>query len=114
MPWWIWLLLALFMLAMIIAGFVYAGLHGYHALKDLGAVGHEVGKRFVRMKQTHDGERQSDPPLCRCCACQSREARASCPRMGQMEAIQQLIHSSVHSWIHCHATTSSSSQHGHQ
>lgn len=63
MPWWIWLLLALFMLAMIIAGFVYAGLHGYHALKDLGAVGHEVGKRFARMEQTHDGERQSDPPL---------------------------------------------------
>ena len=28
MPWWIWLILALFMLAMIVAGLIYAALMG--------------------------------------------------------------------------------------
>ena len=27
MPWWIWLILALFMLAMIVAGLIYTALH---------------------------------------------------------------------------------------
>ena len=31
MPWWIWLILALFMLAMIVAGLIYAALHGIRA-----------------------------------------------------------------------------------
>ena len=31
MPWWIWLILALFMLAMIVAGLNYAALHGLRA-----------------------------------------------------------------------------------
>ena len=35
MPWWIWLLLALFMLAMVVSGVVYACLHGYRAFKDV-------------------------------------------------------------------------------
>ena len=35
MPWWIWLLLALFMLSMIVAGCIYVVLHGYHAFKDI-------------------------------------------------------------------------------
>lgn len=37
MPWWIWLILALFMLAMIVAGLIYAALHGIRALKDMSA-----------------------------------------------------------------------------
>ena len=31
MPWWIWLILSLFMLAMIVAGIAYAALHGFRA-----------------------------------------------------------------------------------
>ena len=38
MPWWIWLILALFMLAMIVAGLIYAALHGLRALKDMSDI----------------------------------------------------------------------------
>ena len=42
MPWWIWLILALFMLAMIVAGLIYAALHGLRALKDMSDIGGSV------------------------------------------------------------------------
>ena len=44
MPWWIWLLLALFMLAMVVSGVVYACLHGYRAFKDVAKLGGTDGK----------------------------------------------------------------------
>ena len=43
MPWWIWLILALFMLAMIVAGLIYAALHGLRALKDMSDIGGQLG-----------------------------------------------------------------------
>ena len=45
MPWWIWLILALFMLAMIVAGLIYAALHGIRALKDMSDIGGQLGER---------------------------------------------------------------------
>ena len=45
MPWWIWLILALFMLAMIVAGLIYAALHGLRALKDMSDIGGQLGER---------------------------------------------------------------------
>ena len=35
MPWWIWLILSLFMLTMIVAGIAYAALHGFRALNGI-------------------------------------------------------------------------------
>ena len=68
MPWWIWLILALFMLAMIVAGLIYAALHGLRALKDMSDIGGQLGERVA--------------------------ARAPHPGMGPLEAIQQLTESS--------------------
>ena len=49
MPWWIWLILALFMLAMIVAGLIYAALHGLRALKDMSDIGGQLGERVAAM-----------------------------------------------------------------
>ena len=35
MPWWIWLILALAMLAVLIAGIIYVIIHGLHALQSV-------------------------------------------------------------------------------
>ena len=48
MPWWIWLILALFMLAMIVAGLIYAALHGIRALKDMSDIGGQLGDAWPR------------------------------------------------------------------
>ena len=44
MPWWIWLILSLFMLAMIVAGIAYAALHGFRALNGIAEIGSRLGK----------------------------------------------------------------------
>ncbi|PLS24730.1 hypothetical protein BLI708_09860 [Bifidobacterium imperatoris] len=61
MPWWIWLVLALFMLAMIIAGLVYAGVHGMHALRDVSEIGGRLGEKFAEMSDTDDDHRVMTP-----------------------------------------------------
>ena len=52
MPWWIWLILALFMLAMIVAGLIYAALHGIRALKDMSDIGGQLGERVAAMGES--------------------------------------------------------------
>lgn len=49
MPWWIWLILALFMAAMIVIGGVYALRHGFAAVKKISSTVSQVGDRIVRM-----------------------------------------------------------------
>ncbi|MBT1164823.1 hypothetical protein [Bifidobacterium felsineum] len=61
MPWWIWLVLALFMLAMIIAGLVYAGMHGMRALRDSSEIGARVGEKIAAMGQADDVVRPETP-----------------------------------------------------
>lgn len=39
MPWWIWLLLALFMIAMIVAGVAYAIIHAMRGLRNVAPLG---------------------------------------------------------------------------
>ncbi len=56
MPWWIWLLLVLFMLAMLIIGGVYAFVHGMRALNSVSATAAQVGDRFLRLGE-QGGER---------------------------------------------------------
>ena len=49
MPWWIWLVLVLFMLTMLVGGGAYACIRGYHAFKDAIKVGGRMSKRFEAM-----------------------------------------------------------------
>lgn len=55
MPWWIWLILALFMLAMLVAGVVYAAVHAMRASKVVGAVAADVTARIDEMNAPQDG-----------------------------------------------------------
>ena len=48
MPWWIWLILALAMLAVLIAGIIYVIIHGLHALQSVQRTGEAVSERKER------------------------------------------------------------------
>ncbi|MBT1170181.1 hypothetical protein [Bifidobacterium sp. SO4] len=63
MPWWIWLVLALFMLGMIVAGLVYAGIYGLRALKDMSGVAEQVGERMSAMGEPAEAGDSPEPPL---------------------------------------------------
>ena len=63
MPWWIWLILALFMLAMIVAGLIYTALHGIRALKDMSDIGGQLGERVAAMGESGTSADTSEPPL---------------------------------------------------
>lgn len=63
MPWWIWLILALFMLAMIIAGLAYAALHGLHALKGMTDIGVRLGERVAAMGEPSETNDSTEAPL---------------------------------------------------
>lgn len=63
MPWWVWVLLVVFMLAMIVAGLVYAGLHGLRALRDAGEVGAKIGERFAALGDESETQESNDAPL---------------------------------------------------
>ncbi len=58
MPWWVWLILALFMLGMLIAGCVYAAVHGMRALHDVSKTGAQISERLGRMGE-HDSTVQA-------------------------------------------------------
>ena len=63
MPWWLWLLLALFMLTMIITGIAYAGIHGYRAFKDSAKVASRIAQRFDAMGQPLPEATQDESPF---------------------------------------------------
>lgn len=52
MPWWVWLLLVLFMVAVLIAGAAYVCVHGYRAFKVAAALGERISKRCEDMSKT--------------------------------------------------------------
>lgn len=58
MPWWIWLILALFMVAMLVAGVAYVLVHGLRALHGLGELGARFGEVTSRLG---DSVEASDP-----------------------------------------------------
>lgn len=49
MPWWVWLILALFMAAMIVVGCIYALRRGFAALQTVSNTASQVGNRIARM-----------------------------------------------------------------
>lgn len=63
MPWWIWLLLALFMLAMVVSGVVYACLHGYRAFKDVAKLGERTAKRIEAMGKPLPQNNENEAPF---------------------------------------------------
>lgn len=63
MPWWIWLVLALFMLAMLVAGVVYAALHAMRGLASLSEVGGRLSERLDAMGEPVPAERADEAPL---------------------------------------------------
>lgn len=63
MPWWIWLLLALFMLGMIVAGIAYALLHGYHAIQRIAGIGGRLGQSISSMSEVQAESSPEEPPL---------------------------------------------------
>ncbi len=107
MPWWIWLILALFMLAMIVAGLIYAALHGIRALKTCPTSAASSVNAWPRWSLYSADT--SEPPLFTQPLSVTRidaEAHADVIRskaakrerhtqlMGPLEAIQQLTESS--------------------
>ncbi|MCH9275587.1 hypothetical protein JS533_004775 [Bifidobacterium amazonense] len=63
MPWWIWLLLTLFMLAMIAAGIIYAAIHGLRGLRAAGDVGARIGERLAAMQETESSDDEPHAPV---------------------------------------------------
>ncbi|MBM6699296.1 hypothetical protein H7U32_02920 [Bifidobacterium pullorum subsp. saeculare] len=62
MPWWVWLVLALFMLAMLVAGLAYAALHAFRGVKSLSDVGGCLGERVAKLSQpSPDGAADEAP-----------------------------------------------------
>ncbi|NMM99721.1 hypothetical protein G1C96_0299 [Bifidobacterium sp. DSM 109958] len=51
MPWWVWLLCVVFMLAMIVAGLVIAARHGLRALHVIGDTGQRLAEPLGRMAE---------------------------------------------------------------
>lgn len=63
MPWWIWLILALAMLAVLIAGVVYVIMHGLRALQLVQQVGEEVSDRMGQMNVGETSSRSPQRPI---------------------------------------------------
>lgn len=63
MPWWIWLILALAMLAVLIAGIIYVIIHGLHALQSVQRTGEAVSERMTLMTDTEGTRHPKERPI---------------------------------------------------
>ena len=52
MPWWIWLVLVVFMLVMLIAGLAYAALHLWRAFGKVSRTGAVIGEHMAAFQDT--------------------------------------------------------------
>ncbi|MCI1673434.1 hypothetical protein [Bifidobacterium tibiigranuli] len=62
MPWWIWLLLALFMLAMLLIGAAYVVVHGLRAFHVVADMGSTVSDKLSAAGEG-EGPEPDEPPL---------------------------------------------------
>lgn len=62
MPWWIWLLLVIFMLVMLVAGLAYAAFRLWKGVQKIGGTGAAIGERFDAMGRK-DEPKPDEPPL---------------------------------------------------
>lgn len=65
MPWWIWLVLSGFWLAMLIIGVIYVIRHGLSALHTLSQTGNDVSERLSVMSESspHDEANSVQRPI---------------------------------------------------
>ncbi|KFI97476.1 ABC transporter permease [Bifidobacterium stellenboschense] len=63
MPWWIWLLLALFMFAMIVIGGIYAFRRAMAALRVVSDTGEQVSDRLAAMGEPAEDSAEDDSPI---------------------------------------------------
>lgn len=63
MPWWVWLLLVLFMIVMIVAGGAYAIRRAIAALHVASETGARIGERIARMGEPAETEPDDDAPI---------------------------------------------------
>lgn len=63
MPWWVWLLLILFMLAMLIIGGIYAFTHGMSALRGVSDTAAQVGERVSLLGEQTGESNELEAPL---------------------------------------------------
>lgn len=63
MPWWIWLLLVLFMIVMIAIGGVYAVRRALAALGTISETGSRIGDRLARMGKPVAAQPDDDAPI---------------------------------------------------
>lgn len=54
MPWWIWLVLVLFMIAVLVAGAVFAGSRAMSMVHTVSEVGDSVSQRISAMKEKEE------------------------------------------------------------
>jgi hypothetical protein len=62
MPWWIWLLPALFMLAMLIIGAAYVAMHAFRAFRVVSDMGSTVTDR-IAAAEDDDQPQGNEPPI---------------------------------------------------
>lgn len=63
MPWWIWLLLVLFMIAMIVIGSIYAFRRGIAALDVMAGTGAQLGERLAAMSDAQEPQDGDEAPI---------------------------------------------------
>ena len=63
MPWWIWLVLVVFMLVMIVAGLAYAAMTLWRAFGKVSRTGAAIGEHMAAFQNTAPSDGQPAPPL---------------------------------------------------
>ncbi|MDO4913708.1 MAG: hypothetical protein Q3961_04075 [Bifidobacteriaceae bacterium] len=60
MPWWVWLILVIFLFANITYGLIYAAHHGMKAISTFASLGNRIAKSFEKVG---DVENKADEPI---------------------------------------------------
>ncbi len=63
MPWWVWLLITIFMLAMIIIGGIYAFKRGMNLLLTANQTSSDIFERVGKMSDTEEARHADSTPL---------------------------------------------------
>lgn len=63
MPWWGWIIVAVVMLAVLLAGCIYAGIHAVRAAHSVADTGTEIQKYLDAMQEPAPSSNSSEMPL---------------------------------------------------
>lgn len=62
MPWWIWVVLAAFMLVVLVAGLAYAALRLWHGFRKVSDTGARIGECLAAMGRPSEAAAVDEPP----------------------------------------------------